>query len=71
MTKKVSTKNGLIELFRFLCSLWVAYFHGFSPVISDKFGGVNISVDFFLMLSGFFFLKSIEKYRESFYATGA
>ena len=64
MTKKVSTKNGLIELFRFLCSLWVAYFHGFSPVISDKFGGVNISVDFFLMLSGFFFLKSIEKYRE-------
>lgn len=64
MTKNESNKNGLIELFRFLCSLWVAYYHGFSPVISEKFGGVNISVDFFLMLSGFFFLKSIKKYRE-------
>lgn len=64
MNKKESGKNGLIELFRFLCSVWVAYFHGFSPILSDKFNGVNISVDFFFMVSGFFFLKSIEKYRE-------
>ena len=64
MIKKVSSKNGLIELFRFLCSVWVAYFHGFFPVLSDKFNGENISVDFFFMVSGFFFLKSIEKYRE-------
>ena len=63
MTKS-NNKNGLIELFRFLCSLWVAYFHGFSPILSDKFSGGNISVDFFFMVSGFFFLKSIEKYRE-------
>ena len=62
MVKKESGKNGLIELFRFLCSLWVAYFHGFSPVLSDKFNGENISVDFFFMVSGLFFLKSIEKY---------
>ena len=71
MSKKESGKNGLIELFRFLCSLWVAYYHGFSPVLSEKFGGVNISVDFFLMLSGFFFLKSIEKYRERPFLEGA
>lgn len=64
MIKKESDKNGLIELFRFLCSMWVAYFHGFSPILSDKFNGENISVDFFFMLSGLFFLKSIEKYRE-------
>lgn len=64
MTKKESGKNGLVELFRFLCSLWVAYFHGFSPVLSDKFNGENISVDFFFMVSGLFFLHSIEKYRE-------
>ena len=64
MTKKVYNKNGLIELFRFLCSLWVAYYHGFSPVLSNKFDGVNISVDFFFMVSGLFFLRSIEKYRE-------
>lgn len=64
MIKKASGKNGLVELFRFLCSVWVAYYHGFFPVLSDKFGGVNISVDFFFMVSGFFFLKSIEKYND-------
>ena len=64
MIKQQSGKNGLIELFRFLCSVWVAYFHGFFPVLSDKFNGENISVDFFFMVSGFFFLKSMEKYKE-------
>lgn len=57
-------KNGLVELFRFLCSIWVAYFHGFFPVLSDKFNGENVSVDFFFMVSGLFFLHSIEKYRD-------
>ncbi len=59
-----SRKNGLIELFRFLCAVWVAYFHGFFPVISDKFNGVNTAVGFFFVLSGYFFLKSMEKYKE-------
>ena len=59
-----SNKNGLIELFRFLCSVWVAYFHGFFPVLSDKFNGVNTAVGFFFVLSGYFFLKSMDKYRE-------
>lgn len=57
-----NNKNGLIELIRFLISIWVAYFHGFFPILSDKFNGVNTSVDFFFVLSGFFFLKSMEKY---------
>lgn len=64
MVKKDSAKNGLIELFRFLCSVWVAYFHGFFPILSDKFSGVNISIDFFFMVSGIFFLKSLEKLKE-------
>lgn len=64
MIKKETNKNGLVELFRFLCSLWVAYFHGFSPILSDKFSGVNISIDFFFMVSGIFFLKSLEKLKE-------
>lgn len=59
-----NNKNGLIELIRFLISLWVAYFHGFFPVLSHKFNGVNTSVDFFFVLSGFFFLKAMEKYKE-------
>lgn len=64
MAEKLKGKNGIVELFRFICSVWVAYYHGFSPVISDKFNGVNISVDLFFMISGYFFLASIEKYRE-------
>ena len=63
-------KNGLIELFRFLCAVWVAYFHGFFPIHSDKFNGVILPVDFFFLVSGFFFLKSIEKYREKPYWEG-
>ena len=59
-----NNKNGLVELFRFLCALWVAYFHGFSPVLSDKFNGVNTAVGFFFVVSGYFFLKSMEKYKE-------
>lgn len=66
-----NNKNGLIELFRFLCSLWVAYFHGFSPIHAPEFNGVNISVDFFFMVSGMFFLHSIEKYREKPFLEGA
>ena len=64
MATKESSKNGLVELFRFLCSVWVAYFHGFFFILSDKFDGVNISIDFFFMVSGLFFLKSMEKYKE-------
>jgi hypothetical protein len=70
MTKKEARKNGLVELFRFLCSVWVAYYHGFFPILSDKFDGVNISVDFFFMVSGVFFLKSINKYTEQPFLNG-
>lgn len=63
-------KNGLIEFFRFLISIWVAYFHGFFPVLSDKFHGENISTDFFFLISGFYFLKSIERYVDRPYGEG-
>ena len=57
-------RNGLVELFRFFCSVWVAYFHGFFPILSDKFNGGDVSVDFFFIVTGFFFLQSIEAYRK-------
>ncbi len=63
MTAK-NNKNGLIELLRFLCSVWVAYFHGFFPVLSGNFNGVVVPVEVFFMISGYYFLKSIEKYKE-------
>lgn len=66
-----SKKNGLIELLRFLLSVWVAYYHGFLPVLSDKFNGVNVSVDFFFIISGLFFLKSVEKHKDKPYLKGA
>ena len=69
-TTSKNNKNGLVELFRFICSVWVAYYHGFFPVLSDKFDGVNISVDFFFLVSGLFFLKSIQKYLEKPYWEG-
>lgn len=63
MAAKKTNKNGIVELLRFICSIWVAYFHGFFPVLSDKFNGVILPVDFFFLVTGFYFLKSIEKYR--------
>ena len=63
-------KNGLIELIRFLCSVWVAYYHGFFPILSGKFNGANVSVDFFFLITGMFFLKSVEKYRDKPYFPG-
>ncbi len=63
-------KNGLIELFRFLCAVWVAYFHGFFPIHSDKFNGVILPVDFFFIVTGFFFLQSVVKYKEMPYWKG-
>ena len=63
-------KNGLVELFRFVCAIWVAYFHGFFPIITDNFNGVVFAVEFFFMVSGFFFLKSMEKYQEKNFLEG-
>ena len=64
MVAAKDNKNGLIELIRFLCAVWVAYFHGFFPVLSDKFNGAVVPVEVFFMISGYYFLKSIEKYKE-------
>ena len=44
----VNKKNGLIELFRFLCSIWVAYFHGFFPYLPCK----NIFLQYILIHKG-------------------
>lgn len=71
MTKRAYGKNGLVELFRFICSIWVAYFHGFFPILDERFDGTNISIDFFFMVSGLFFLKSMEKLRDKRFLEGA
>ena len=61
---EVKAKNSLLELFRFLFALWVLYYHGFVPFKGELFGQGYLAVEFFFVLSGFFLMRSIDKYIE-------
>ena len=58
----IKTKNSLIELYRFLFALWVLYYHSFVPYKGELFGQGYLAVEFFFVLSGFFLIRSIDKY---------
>ena len=63
----MKSRNSIIELIRFLAALWVVYYHDMFFVAnntSTHFSDGKISVDFFFMLSGLFFLKSYSYYKE-------
>lgn len=61
--QKVKTqRNGLIELYRFLFALWVVYYHSFFVVKTNQFNHGYIAVEFFFILSGFYLLRSIDKF---------
>lgn len=60
-----SGKNGLIELMRFLFSLWVLYYHSYVPYKSGIFADGFLAVEFFFVLSGFFLMRSIDKYSDA------
>ena len=55
-------KNSLIELYRFLFAMNVVKNHGYFPYQGSYFGPGRISVEFFFVLSGWFLVKSIDKY---------
>lgn len=57
-----SSKNSIIELLRFLFSLWVLYFHGYVPYRNDMFSDGKLAVEFFFVLSGFYLMRSMKKY---------
>lgn len=62
-TQKRSTRNSLLEILRLCASLWVMYYHGYSLITkTSAFGNGRIAVDFFFILSGFFFLNSYKKH---------
>lgn len=63
-TIKEKTRNGLIEFYRFLFALWVVYYHGFFIFKNEYFSHGYIAVEFFFILSGFYLIKSIDKYKE-------
>lgn len=63
-----TTRNSIIELMRLLASLWVVYYHNMFFVANNTtgyFASGKIAVDFFFMLSGLFFIKSYNAYKES------
>ncbi len=60
--KAKSRKNSLVELMRFLFSLWVLYFHGYVPYSNEMFSEGKLAVEFFFVLSGFYLMRSIKKY---------
>lgn len=63
-----TTRNSIIELMRLLASLWVVYYHNMFFVANNTtgyFDSGKIAVDFFFMLSGLFFIKSYNAYKES------
>ena len=59
---KKSSKNSIVELLRFLFSLWVLYFHDYVPYRNDMFSDGKLAVEFFFVLSGFYLVRSINKY---------
>lgn len=56
------SRNGLLELYRFLFSMWVVYYHGFFVFKNQWFSHGYIAVEFFFILSGFYFIKSMNKF---------
>ena len=60
--KTKSRKNSIVELLRFLFSLWVLYFHGYVPYRNDFFSDGKLAVEFFFVLSGFYLVRSMKKY---------
>lgn len=55
-------RNSLIELYRFLLALVVVKSHGMFPYTGPYIGPGRIAVEFFFVLSGYLFLKSLDKY---------
>ncbi len=58
-------RNTCIELLRLCAALWIMYYHGYSLIErSSMFSNGRIAVDFFFLLSGFFFLQSVAKFSD-------
>ena len=58
-------RNSLIELYRFLFAMNVVVGHGLFPIETSHFGPDRISVEFFFVLSGFLFCKSLGRLKET------
>ncbi len=57
-------RNSLIELYRFFFALNVVKNHGFFPEGFNYFSPGRVSVEFFFVLSGYLFLRTLDKLSE-------
>ncbi len=67
-------RNGEIDFFKFIFAMIILLYHGRilgSAAIGDQVLFMNgyLSVEFFFMLSGFFFIPSIERFRDKYCKT--
>lgn len=60
----LTQRNSLIEFYRFLFAMWVVWYHGFFAFKNQFFNHGYIAVEFFFILSGFYLIKSINKYNQ-------
>ncbi len=65
--KLTGGRNGTIDFLRFVFSLFVAalHFNGVVDYPNERFQGAYFSVEFFFLVSGFLFAKSMKKYDEN------
>ena len=56
-------RNGLIELYRFFFALNVVKSHGFFPEGLSYFSPGRVSVEFFFVLSGYLFVRTLDRLR--------
>lgn len=64
MTNIKKSRNGLIDLYRFLLSLVVVHGHGLFVVKVPYFGPGSACVEFFFVLSGYLFWSFLKKNRD-------
>lgn len=57
-------RNSLFELYRFLFAMWIVWYHGYFIFKNQYFDDGYIAVEFFFLLSGFYYLKTLDKYKD-------
>ncbi len=60
-------RNSVLELLRLLAAFWILHQHNFTPIPRQTFAYGGRAVEFFFMLSGFFFYRSFFKENKGFF----
>lgn len=57
-------RNSFLEIFRFVFSFFILFYHGYFVVDTPVFCNTNYFVDFFFILSGIYFVYTIAKFQQ-------